>query len=110
MVYYMHRTGISRDRRGVKKNLKKYGRKYSKFDGNKKAHMFKKLSVSKHNKQKRHNTKLLKTSEKGTILKSAKKKKAHQKTMEHIFKILKENYWQPKILYPAKIPFKKKEY
>lgn len=36
----MHLIGISKDRRGSLKSLKKYNRKYSKFDGNKKAQMF----------------------------------------------------------------------
>ena len=62
VVYYMHLIGISKDRRGSLKSLKKYDRKYSKFDGNKKAQMFQSTI-----NRKKNNIKLHKTSKKGNL-------------------------------------------
>lgn len=63
--------GISKDRRGSLKSLKKYDRKYSKFDGNKKAQMFQ--STISRKEITSNCIKLVKKE----ILKSVKEKKTH---------------------------------
>jgi len=73
VVYYMHLIGISKDRRGSLKSLKKYDRKYSKFDGNKKAQMFQ--STINRKKITSNCIKLVKKE----ILKSKKKSTLHTK-------------------------------
>ena len=49
---YIHLIGISKERRGAKNYLKKYGKKYSKFDlGGGGAPRSKKFKISKHKKK-----------------------------------------------------------
>lgn len=78
---YIHLPGISKERRGAKKYMKKYGRKYSKFDNGEggkplgprsSTHPSTKKQTKK---TRRSNIKLLKTTGKEKNLKISQRKK-----------------------------------